>query len=180
MCVYWINRLRGRGEGGGFLERGMGNVFPKTMSFPRDLALTSWVLKLRVGEKKDRFFFFVLSFCSKQLGVTSLYCAVFPSVTQLTYINTHTLVPSQLAASYCHSCLCNYSVLQYKRTNMSNILADFLYSSIVNLLTASLIIAVTSNKFFVLIFYYFLGTENYPRISAVISCLAVCWLRLHN
>lgn len=27
--------------GGVFLERGMGNVFPKTMSFPRDLALTS-------------------------------------------------------------------------------------------------------------------------------------------
>lgn len=39
ICVYWINRLRG--GGGVFLERGMGNVFPKTMSFPRDLALTS-------------------------------------------------------------------------------------------------------------------------------------------
>ncbi len=43
VCVYWINRLRGRGGGGGgvFLERGLGNVFPKTMSFQRDLALTS-------------------------------------------------------------------------------------------------------------------------------------------
>ncbi len=92
VCVCVLDKqVEGWRWGGVFLERGMGNVFPKTMSFLRDLALTSWVLKLRVGEKKDRFFLF----CSEVLlraawGYTFLLCLFLFSDSA----HTHAFFPS--------------------------------------------------------------------------------------
>ncbi len=96
VCVCVLDKqVEGWRWGGVFLERGMGNVFPKTMSFLGDLALTSWVLKLRVGEKKDRFFLF----CSEVLlraawGYTFLLCLFLFSDSAHTHTHTHTFFPS--------------------------------------------------------------------------------------